>query len=334
MKQNQLINALRGIGISWIVLFHYTMRYNTLFPNKSYEFPIIFNNGKIGVTIFFIISGYLMGRYLYFEKSIGIKTSLKFFINKYWRLWPLYAISVVLIYAILCFYPLPSRNVNFLDFIMNFFFINHFGIPNVDGAHWFLSTLISLTFLLAIFLCIRKVSVRLKFFDVYVCFCIAFFIIKHLFQLDFGFLSAFVSKWQLNFLFGVYSYMFFKGTRNRINKTLFVVLGVFCCLSNNLQGCLFIFLILASIYLEIKHLNLYNKIVSYKLMKFFIWVGNVSFCWYLIHQNIGYVFFYYLYSYMSDMPIVLILFVLSFTFISAFILNKLIRNIPTKLFKL
>ena len=92
MMKNNRIEGLRGLLILWIVLYHYTFRYNGLF-DKAIDFPLQFTNGgEVGVMMFFVISGYLAGRSVLNGEGI-----LNSFLKRYWRLWKPYSMAVLFI---------------------------------------------------------------------------------------------------------------------------------------------------------------------------------------------------------------------------------------------
>lgn len=63
-SRNFFIDAYRMFLILCIMLFHFTYTYNTKDPSIQISYPFVFRNGHIGVSQFFIISGYYMSRLL------------------------------------------------------------------------------------------------------------------------------------------------------------------------------------------------------------------------------------------------------------------------------
>ena len=60
--RNWLVDGLRFFLIAWIVLFHYTI-FETDDPSFQLGYSITFDNGgNVGVSMFFFISGFYMGK--------------------------------------------------------------------------------------------------------------------------------------------------------------------------------------------------------------------------------------------------------------------------------
>ena len=96
------IDSLRGIAVLFVIWLHVSEKYinlsTTLKENGSwlYDIALYLNFGRIGVVIFFAISGFVL------LKSInGVK---EFIIKRFFRLYPLFWLSVILgIYIIYLF---------------------------------------------------------------------------------------------------------------------------------------------------------------------------------------------------------------------------------------
>jgi peptidoglycan/LPS O-acetylase OafA/YrhL len=84
------IQAMRGIAAVLVMLFHYRLNFNFSFYNFGNEILI---SGAVGVPLFFIISGFIMG---YTQKNDGPSASLKFVINRLCRIVPLYYFCTIL----------------------------------------------------------------------------------------------------------------------------------------------------------------------------------------------------------------------------------------------
>lgn len=139
MKKCQSIEGLRGMTVVVIVLFHVLYRYNQLYCHYSDSSLVFISKwGEIGVSIFLMISAF----FLIENKK---KSHFQYAKTKYIRLWPLYFLSISIVFFVTRFILLPERTVSAVDYLLNIFFINGFiGTPYVDGAHWYLTTLIAM----------------------------------------------------------------------------------------------------------------------------------------------------------------------------------------------
>ena len=141
-KKNMQIEGLRGISVIIIVLYHVFYRYQQIYLNN--EIVSMQYWGSFGVTLFLIISSYFIGNFHYKNESY-----LKVIGNKILRLWPCYFLCITITFIITKGFPLPGRTVNFFEYFLNILFINGFvNIAYVDGAHWYLTVLISITIVL------------------------------------------------------------------------------------------------------------------------------------------------------------------------------------------
>lgn len=60
------------------------------------------------------------------------------------RIWPSYFVAITLCFVLTRFIELPNRTVTTVDYLLNIPFINgYIGTDYVDGAHWYLTILVS-----------------------------------------------------------------------------------------------------------------------------------------------------------------------------------------------
>lgn len=165
-KRNAQIEGLRGISILVVVSYHVFDRYQQIYCNTSIKLMDMW--GSIGVTIFLMISGLFLvseenPRKVY-PKSCFF-TPMKLFFWKVVRLWPTYLVCVLITYTATRFWELPERTVGLKELIANLFLINRFlNLAYVDGAHWYLGVLLSVSLVTTLFSCFEIENNPLSYF--------------------------------------------------------------------------------------------------------------------------------------------------------------------------
>lgn len=98
------LDALRGLAVLAVILFHYSTRYDQLFGHRQQPYPLDFKYGYFGVHLFFIISGFVI--FMTLEKTASIRM---FAFKRFARLYPAYWFSALLTFAIITLASLPER---------------------------------------------------------------------------------------------------------------------------------------------------------------------------------------------------------------------------------
>lgn len=148
-KRLVFLDVLRGVAVILVVYYHYTDRVPFEFLNASGPASIPFYSGKIGVYIFFVLSGILIAKSLEHSRNLA-----DFFAKRVSRIWPLFAFSAVVIFVFLQFFDPPvvpsgpkqfyEDPVGIKDLFGTIFFLYDFGFNWVDGVFW--SILVELKF--------------------------------------------------------------------------------------------------------------------------------------------------------------------------------------------
>ena len=92
------LNGLRFIA-AFLVFIHHSEQIKGVFgmPNYWKSIPAIFEIGKLGVHLFFVLSGFLITYLLFTEIDLASKINLKnFYVRRILRIWPLYFLLVFL----------------------------------------------------------------------------------------------------------------------------------------------------------------------------------------------------------------------------------------------
>lgn len=116
------LNGLRFVAALMVIVSHIEL-------GKSYfginnDFQMIKNLGKLGVTLFFVLSGFLITYLLLKEKTEKSKINLRFFyLRRILRIWPLYFFIVILSLFVLPYFRVFDMPNFQLDFDNKFEFI-------------------------------------------------------------------------------------------------------------------------------------------------------------------------------------------------------------------
>jgi peptidoglycan/LPS O-acetylase OafA/YrhL len=129
------LNGLRFIAAA-VVIIHHVEQLRALLglPNHR-ESPFVELIGRIGVTLFFVLSGYLITYLLLVEKHNHGKISIgKFYMRRALRIWPLYFFIVVLSLFVLPeigFLHIPVLTEQVHDSFLTKLLLYLFFLPNV-----------------------------------------------------------------------------------------------------------------------------------------------------------------------------------------------------------
>lgn len=138
------VDALRGIAALVVVLFHYTTRFQELFPDAP-RTSLSMKYGHYGVNLFFIISGFVI--FMTLQRTVR---PMDFVISRFSRLFPTFWISIVVTFTVTHWLGLPIKTVGISTAIANAAMVHGlFGFEHVDGVYWTLE--VELLFYLLMF---------------------------------------------------------------------------------------------------------------------------------------------------------------------------------------
>lgn len=290
---NYEIEGLRGLAIITIVIYHIVCRFNSIYLN--HEIGFMHDWGALGVAVFLLISSYYLPKVFSSNANTYPKFSFrKYLTNKFLRLWPCYFICISITFIILQLVRLPGRNCTFLDYILNIFFINgYIGTPYVDGAHWYLTVLLSMILIFGLF---RKLRIENKWY-IYIIWLILGGMLKFLTilcpnNIIFLGLFNFICNRYIGIICVGISLKYLNGLRKTMKsndkKLLIWLFVLFSALLYNFVfrginfSIKFLFILLIFV------LSINNKLFILK-NRALLYLGTISYPLYLIHQNIAYV---------------------------------------------
>lgn len=119
------LNGLRFVAALLVIISHFydsRIKFNLSHVDND---SIFYGFGELGVTIFFVLSGFLITTLLLHERKSTGSISLKnFYARRIFRIWPLYFLIVIL-----CFFVIPhisALKIPGLDMIQNHFGLSFF----------------------------------------------------------------------------------------------------------------------------------------------------------------------------------------------------------------
>lgn len=148
-EPDRFIQIWRGIAVLLVVCYHFSNRVPEEYLGMAQPPSLVFHSGKLGVLIFFIISGYLIAKSLERCDNLAI-----FYAKRVSRIWPLFIVASIVIFAFLQFVDPPivpdgpkkfyAAPRDWTDLLGSLFFLEDFGFNWIDGVFW--SLLVELKF--------------------------------------------------------------------------------------------------------------------------------------------------------------------------------------------
>ncbi|QJB69697.1 acyltransferase family protein [Parasphingorhabdus halotolerans] len=148
-RKYDFIQIWRGIAVLLVVYYHFSNRVPQEYLGMDSDPFLVFYSGKLGVLVFFIISGYLIAKSLSHSQNLA-----RFYAKRISRIWPLFILASLSIFLFLQFFEppvVPSGPKKFfveerdgLDLFGSLFFLEDLGFRWMDGVFW--SILVELKF--------------------------------------------------------------------------------------------------------------------------------------------------------------------------------------------
>lgn len=316
-ERNDFIQVWRGIAAFLVIYFHLSARVPPDYLGMDHGPSLIFYSGKIGVLIFFIISGYLIIQSLQYSRDLA-----SFYAKRISRLWPLFALASLTIFAFIQFFDppvVPSGPKKFytdrptaIDLAGNFFFLADLGFTWVDGVFW--SILVELKFYMWIGL--LAVLDRRNFVRTFALAAICLSGVEFLVSLSDEAMFV-LARRALNGLFVAHYLPFFAiGALlvTRRNPELFAVLALLALAQAHEEivsdadfalAPTIVFALVLAVFVYLDKILFGSRI--------FLTVGDYSYSWYLVHQVIGLSFIKLMSGWLSYDPALLIALLVTFT---------------------
>lgn len=290
IKRINFLDGLRGVAIVLVVLYHSYVRWPEIVPygNKFADF-ILFKYGKLGVELFFLLSGFVILMSL--EKSENFYS----FIYKRWiRLFPAMLIATILIYCTAAFlFERPAGQPDLVSTIPGLLFIEPswinfitgYHIKSFEGPFWSLFVEVKFYFIFGLlYYAFGKNKAIISLIIFYLICLISFkFHLETIYSISYYF-SFVYFIW---FAIGALAYIYYSGKQI---KYLLISLGlaafagfveIYKNKEHDLYLVIYIIIILSLFFIPI----CFEKCRTITNNKFFLFFGFISYPLYLIHEN-------------------------------------------------
>ena len=270
------LDALRGIGALCVLIFHYSTRFHELFPQASHV-PFSFPGGNYRVLLFFTISGFAI-----FFTLDRIRTVADFVVNRFARLYPAYLVAMLLTLSIEYLAHATQLLIGPVDILANFTMLQGFAfIPEVDGAYWTLTVEIAFYFCMIAmwkFFGIRRLEPLL------VLWLAARWLYWLWPDMPERIVMLLVLRYTPFFVIGMLAYRVWSGQRTLGQQAPYAALALLSIATMEtwdvaIVGCVLVVSFVALIHGHLRFLSL----------RPLVWLGGISYSFYLIHQHVGFV---------------------------------------------
>jgi peptidoglycan/LPS O-acetylase OafA/YrhL len=270
------MDALRGLGALCVLVFHYSTRFHELFPQAAHV-PFSFLGGNYRVLLFFTISGFAI-----FFTLDRIATVADFIVNRFARLYPAYLVAMLLTLSIEYLARVTTLLIGPGAILANVTMLQGFAfLPAADGAYW------TLTVEIAFYFCMVTIWkwVGLKRLEPVL---IAWLALRWLYALWPGMPERIVMLAVLRyvpfFIIGMLAYRVWSGQRSWRQQAPYAALALLSIATIDSWD-----ITLAGIIL----LALFGALIGGRLrfvrLRPLVWMGGISYSFYLIHQHVGFV---------------------------------------------
>ncbi|ALR19155.1 MULTISPECIES: acyltransferase [Sphingobium] len=270
------LDALRGIGALCVLIFHYSTRFQELFPQAQHV-PFSFPGGNYRVLLFFCISGFAI-----FFTLDRIRNVPDFVINRVARLYPAYLVAMMLTLSIEYLAQATQLLIGPAAILANFTMLQGFAfLPEVDGAYWTLTVEIAFYFcMISIWkwIGIRRLEPVLA----------AWLVLRWLFHvwpdMPERIIMLFVLRYTPFFVIGMLAYRIWAGQRTWKQQTPYAALALLSVATMETWD-----VTLVAIVLLLAFSALIVGRLRFIALRPLVWMGGISYSFYLIHQHVGFV---------------------------------------------
>jgi peptidoglycan/LPS O-acetylase OafA/YrhL len=270
------LDALRGIGALCVLTFHYSTRFHELFPQAAHV-PFSFPGGNYRVLLFFTISGFAI-----FFTLDRIRTTADFLVNRVARLYPAYCVAMMLTLGIEYLAHATRLLIGPAAILANVTMLQGFAfVPEVDGAYW------TLTVEIAFYLCMIAIW---KFAGVQRLEWVlaGWLALRWLWwawpDMPERIIMLLVLRYVPFFVLGMLTYRLWSGQRTPAQQAPFAALALMSVATIETWDVTLMFVALLAAFLALIHGRL-----RFLAIRPLLFMGGISYSFYLIHQHVGFV---------------------------------------------
>lgn len=270
------LDALRGIGALCVLIFHYSTRFHELFPQAAHV-PFSFPGGNYRVLLFFTISGFAI-----FFTLDRIGSVADFVVNRFARLYPAYLVAMLLTLSIEYLAHATQLLIGPVAILANFTMLQGFAfLPEVDGAYW------TLTVEIAFYVCMIALwkGAGLRRLELMLALWLA---VRWLYWLwpdmPERVIMLLVLRYVPFFVIGMLSYRIWAGQRSWRQQAPYAALALASVATMEVWDITIVACLLLATFAA-----LIAGRLSLLRLRPLIWLGGISYSFYLIHQHVGFV---------------------------------------------
>ena len=183
MQRIKSLDGLRGMAIILVILFHIFSRWPEYLPSLTgLKYSFLFKYGYLGVSLFFMISGYVI-----FMTIENCKTFPEFIFKRWIRLFPaIFIVTLIVFLTSRIIYIRPNGIPNFIDLVSGLIFIEptiisklfDIDVKPLEGSFWSLFVEVKFYFIFGIIYFINKKQSLLFLLILFMSFIVFFAIFK------------------------------------------------------------------------------------------------------------------------------------------------------------
>lgn len=270
------LDALRGIGALCVVIFHYSTRFHELFPQASHV-PFSFPGGNYRVLLFFAISGFAI-----FFTLDRVHSVADFIMNRVARLYPAYVVAMLLTLSIEYLAHVWQLLIGPVAIFANLTMLQGFAfLPEVDGAYW------TLTVEIAFYFCMMAIWkwTGCRRLEPVLAGWLALRGLYFLWpDMPERIVMLFVLRYVPFFIIGILAHRVWSGRRSWAQQAPYCALVMVSVVMMESWDVALVALALFGIFAALisGRLHILN-------IRPLVWMGGISYSFYLIHQHVGFV---------------------------------------------